>query len=272
MQLCIFSNQTVNSNTTPLSYPGGKKHLWPYFQGHLPSGVKEIVSPFVGGGAIELKCSVNGIKVHASDKFEQLVNFWSVLLKDADSLVTKTVSIYPLTDEQRLFHHRSKLEKESKNEDGEPYTNLERAAIFWCLNKQTFSGYTLARGGRGSGLKSTKYFEQFRLWSNSNFTVACSDCFSIIERNNNTFMYLDPPYVEKEHFYGASGDDYSFDHERLASLLKEIKVPWILSYGDHELIHELYGNYEILKPQWQYTLKNKGDAPECKELLILNTR
>ena len=267
MQLCIFSNDIINSSTSPLSYPGGKKHLWPYFREHLPSGTKELISPFVGGGAIELKCTANGIQVHASDKFEPLVNFWNHLIKDANLLVTKTLSIYPLTDEQRLFYHRTGL-----RHDLSIYSDLDRAAIFWCLNKQTFSGYTLSRGGRGSGVKSGKYFEQYRAWKNNNFTVSCSDCFDIIEQNNNIFMYLDPPYIEKEHFYGAANDDHFFDHERLASLLKEVKAPWVLSYGDHELIHEWYGNYEIQKPHWEYTLKNKGDAPECKELLILNTR
>ena len=270
MQLSMFSK--ISSTRSPLAYPGGKKRLWPHFQTYLPSNVKEIISPFVGGGAIELKCTQQNIRVYASDKIEPLINFWDMLVKDANLLVTKTLEVYPLTDEERLFHHRSKLRKDGKNRNGKPYTNLERAAIFWCMNKQSFSDLTLARGGRGKGLKSPKYFEKWRDWSNYNFFVSCSDGFSVIENNNDTFMYLDPPYIGKEHYYGCSGDDYSFDHERFASLLKEKKGPWILSYGDHELIHEWYSDYKIVKPQWQYSLKYEGNSPECKELLILNLK
>lgn len=254
----------LNSYESPIRYYGSKKKLWPEFKDYLPTDVDRLISPFIGGGSIELLCAVQGIQVQASDNFEPLVNFWRHFLSDANLLVTKTLEMYPLSDEDRLFYHTSRLSKDKT----ELYTDLERAVIFWCLNKQSFSGNTLAKGGRGIPVKPS-CFEKFSDWKNDNISVNCLDCFSVIEQAD-TFMYLDPPYIGKEDYYGASGSDRFFDHERLAKTLKEVKVPWIMSYGDHDVIRKLYRNYNILQPEWKYTTKNKGNSPKCSELLILN--
>ena len=45
MQVDLFSLPDVKS---PLGYPGGKRKLWPYLEGYLPSNLKQLVSPFMG--------------------------------------------------------------------------------------------------------------------------------------------------------------------------------------------------------------------------------
>lgn len=271
MQLQMFGDTC--SYKSPLSYPGGKKHLWEFFKNFLPKDTNEIISPFIGGGAIELHCSVNNIKVKAADNFEPLVNFWQMLIQDSNHLVDVTRSLYPLNEEIRRFYHKTELLRFCKDEHGEILTNVKRAAIFWCINKQSFNGFTLARGIHSSAEKSSDYFERWRTWTNTNLKVEWSDCFKTIEESNGTFMYLDPPYIGKEHYYGANtnGKDCSFDHEKLSLILSEVESPWILSYGDHPTIRELYKDFEIITPKWKYGSKAWfGGNVNSDELLILN--
>ena len=65
-----------------LRYPGGKtralKHIIPYF----PKNLTEIVSPFFGGGSIEIHYASQGVRVHGYEIFEPLVNFWQQVLEN----------------------------------------------------------------------------------------------------------------------------------------------------------------------------------------------
>ena len=69
-----------------LRYPGGKtralKHITPYF----PKNLTEIVSPFFGGGSIEIHYADQGVRVHGYEIFEPLVNFWQQVLKDPEEV------------------------------------------------------------------------------------------------------------------------------------------------------------------------------------------
>jgi len=60
------------------------------------------------------------------------------------------------------------------------------------------------------------------------------------------FYYLDPPYVEAgpQLYQGAFTLK---DHERLARLLRRESRPWLLSYDDHPVIHDLYGGWSRIE-------------------------
>ena len=63
---------------TPLRYPGGKSKaidlITPYVKDY-----DRIVSPFIGGGSLEVYWSANlGKEVIGYDIFDVLVNFWNV--------------------------------------------------------------------------------------------------------------------------------------------------------------------------------------------------
>ena len=66
---------------SPLRYPGGKsraaKHLVPMIEA---MGVTKMVSPFFGGGSVELECAARGIRVHGYDLFRPVVCVWQALM------------------------------------------------------------------------------------------------------------------------------------------------------------------------------------------------
>ena len=73
---------------TPIRYVGGKtkaiKQITPFI-----SDSNKIISPFLGGGSLEVHWASMGKEVIGFDLFDALVNFWNVLLNKRDELVLK---------------------------------------------------------------------------------------------------------------------------------------------------------------------------------------
>ena len=270
VQLNLFDLPSIPSMRSPLGYPGGKRRLWPYLEPYLPSDLELLVSPFIGGGAIELACTGKGIRIEGYDNFEPLTNFWNHFIQNSENLIDLVIEMYPLTFDLKLYYHNTQLKKGSFDPHGNPLTDQQRAAIYFCINKQSFRGWGLARPpSRCEELKPISFFDKYKIWQNEYIKVKHSDYVPVIENSNGAFMYCDPPYVEKEYFYGAYENKSTFDHENLSRLLHDTDSKWILSYGDHPLIRELYKGYTIIEPTWKYVVRRSNDT-KSEELLILN--
>lgn len=246
---------------SPLRYPGGKSRAVKIIIDMIPDGTEVLMSPFIGGGSIEIMCAKLGMTVYGYDVFEPLTNFWKVLLRKPIRLSSEVQKYFPLSKEK--FYEIQKIV------DNPKYTSLERAAMFYVLNRSSFSGTTMS-GGMSPGhprftQSSIDYIRDFRL---SNFNVGNGDFHDTILQHTDDFMYLDPPYlIEQDNLYGKKGNTHSdFDHEGLASLLRS-RSNWILSYNDCPRIRELYAGYDMSVPEWTYCMpKDKGS----KELLIVS--
>ena len=259
------------SNSSPLMYPGGKTRFWPIFKQHLPDNTTEMISPFIGGGSIELNCAARGIKVTAFDLFEPLVNFWQYFIEDSTKLIDFMLTIFPLSYEQKKYYHEIELKPNQKDYIGKIYSDFERAALFLCMNKQSFRGFTLSQSqtkGYSKGSANPTLFKKFRNWKNPNITVNQSDYKSVLDQYEGKFMYLDPPYVDKEHYYGLQKNRNEFDHYFFQNRISNLKNKWILSYAKHDLILDLYKDFNIFQCSWAYTIQ-KNMEPNS-ELLITN--
>ena len=68
---------------TPIRYAGGKtkaiKIITPFVEGY-----DRIISPFIGGGSLEVHWASMGKTVIGHDIFDALVNFWNVLLNNKE--------------------------------------------------------------------------------------------------------------------------------------------------------------------------------------------
>ncbi|WDU82384.1 DNA adenine methylase [Caloramator sp. Dgby_cultured_2] len=62
---------------SPLRYAGGKSWAVGYVIEHLPNNINRLISPFFGGGSIEIAIAKElGIEVIGFDIFDILVNYW----------------------------------------------------------------------------------------------------------------------------------------------------------------------------------------------------
>ena len=144
-QIELDIGSPILSHKSPLMYPGSKAKLWSTIQNYIPKDIPMIVSPFVGGASVELNCAARGIKVLAFDNFEPLVNFWNYFIKDANTVINKVLDIFPLSYEDKKHYFNTGLKPNQENHLGQACDDLERAAVFLCLNKQSFRGWTLAQ-------------------------------------------------------------------------------------------------------------------------------
>lgn len=268
-ELFIDKDAITPSSHSPLSYFGGKAPLWNVVKPLLPIGVTEIASPFIGGGGLELKIAASNIKVHASDRLEPLVNFWQHFLDDAVSIAERAHELFPLSTPVLRSMYPQDDDDWSKSGYYSLPSQFEQAVHFWLINKQTWCGKSMISYGASDWTNiSTDYFSpaKWHNWRNPNLKVKQMDWEDSMDEHHDKFLYLDPPYIEKEQYYGLKGEDHSFDHDKLADRLKAHKHGWILSYGDHPYIHELYADFMIMRPKWYYGTSKSMSS----ELLILN--
>ena len=285
MQLSLMDTK-VPSFCPPFRYTGGKRKLQREIEMMMPSGTKEMLSPFVGGAAIELKLASSGIKVYAHDWSPFITDFWEGFLSDPKEVCVRAFKFYEyinyIDDKQKVKRIINGLSNKRKVLG---ITNIyARAAILWVLNGMVRDGQPGAyfcnnktehgaNNGLYWGIRRPEFYldERFSDWSNNNFTVERLDWRVSMAKYPNIFMYGDPPYIGKDALYDKRNPP--FEHEEFAREMKLRESKWILSYGDHHKIRNLYSDYKILKPTWTKQSSNPKYTKERKaaeELLILN--
>lgn len=244
---------------SPLRYPGGKSRAIEIVFDIIPSNTKELVSPFFGGGSIELYCASKGIKVYGYDIFDPLVDFWKSITKNPKALAEEIELYNPLSKD--MFYFLQKKQSSFKSQ-------LERAAVFFVLNRSSFSGSTLSGGMSPDHPRFNKAsINKVASFKVKNFTVEKLDFEQSINNHPNTRLYLDPPYLIDNFLYGKQGNTHKgFDHQKLCDMLKK-RDNWILSYNDCTTIADMYKDYKILYPTWQYGMSSNKKS---KEVLILS--
>lgn len=244
---------------SPLRYPGGKSRAVQHILPLIPDAAQEICSPFIGGASIELACIARGVSVKGYDIFTPLVDFWQCLLDSPNKLADRVEKYYPL--ERAKFYILQKRYFTLKD-------SLEKAAVFYALNRSSFSGLTLSGGmSIGHPRFNPGSIDKLRGFVADNFTVQEADYRQSIIDNPHAFLYLDPPYKNGQKLYGVKGDTHEgFNHHLLKELLDQ-RGRWILSYNDCPSIRTLYEDYKILRADWQYGMSN---GKEASEIVVLS--
>jgi len=84
---------------SPLRYAGGKSLAVGSILEFLPDDVKRVVSPFFGGGSVEIAIAKElGIEVIGYDIFEMLVNYWQIQISQPQELYEELLKIEPTED------------------------------------------------------------------------------------------------------------------------------------------------------------------------------
>ncbi len=248
---------------SPLRYPGGKSRAVKALTALIPDRVDTLVSPFLGGGSLELACLDRGIRVYGYDSFRPLVAFWQNLIADPQGLADRVAAHHPLSRDR--FYT---LQQRHRDE-----ATAEQAVLFFVLNRASFSGTTLSGGCSEQSVRdrftvsSIERLRQFVPGWGDRFTVEAADFHDSLDRHPKAFLYLDPPYAIGAMLYGNRGSTHrGFDHEGLAAKLRG-RSGWILSYNDCSYIRDLYQGFEIQTPTWSYGMSHNKKS---RELLILN--
>ena len=248
---------------SPIVYAGGKRWLFSTFMEYFPDGTKEVVSPFFGGGCIEINLAARGVKVNGYDLFEPVVNFWKQFIEHPDEIVKE--ALFLLATEDREFFAEIKDGRYFELED-----NAVKAILYLIINRMSFGGMTFRSSNLRSDAKkglNAPYLSSFAYYQFTGLSVSRLHFSDSLAIHNDVFAYCDPPYAHLQSGLYGNSEIYHelFDHECLFDILKN-RDNWILSYNDVESIRYLYSDFH----QIAVIRKSDGRIKKNEELLILS--
>ena len=222
-------------------FPGGKAKSTPLLLDLIPHD-QPILSPFIGGGSVEINLAVRGQRVYAHDIWEAVTDFWQVLLDDPD-LLADSIDDIPV----KYFKYRDYLRR---FDQPKITTKLERAVMFYGLCQSAYAGKLNNRRPVPSRRIPTRIRDRIRNTDLSLLSVDRMDCFDSLEKYPDLFVYADPPYLYKDgtsrdSYYGRDGEYHKdFNHEQFAEIMTARKN-WVMHYNDCPEIRLLYRKQKI---------------------------
>lgn len=269
---------------SPLRYAGGKTKAIVLILDNLPKlKEKKIVSPFFGGGSVELCLSqILDIKVIGYDIFNMLANFWNVLINNKDEFI-EHLSKFKITEEEFTYNRHvllnywekikpSDLVYETKKKvtlKEEDLTKLDNnkviQAVYYYYNMTLSYGPMFLGWPSSNEINKDKFqrrIEKLKSLNLKNLQVNCAAFEDILENHIDDFLFLDPPYYlegDSKMFKGMYPNcnfaihHNNFNHQKLAELLKKHRGGFLMTYNNCLGVRELYKDCKFEYPEWQYT-------------------
>lgn len=247
---------------SPIRYAGGKSLAVGHIVELLPNNLNKVVSPFFGGGSVEIALSQElGIEVIGYDIFDILCNYWNFQINEPKKLYEQLKKLKPTKKEfEKIRLILNDVWK--KNIKLDPLT----LAVYYVYNFNLSYGPGFMGWSSKIYLDETKYkrmIEFIRDFKPGNLVVECKDFEEVLKKHKKDFLYLDPPYFlgpDSKMFKGIYPmrnipvHHNNFKHEKLRDLLDHHKGGFILSYNNCKTIRNYYKKYKQSFPSWQYTM------------------
>jgi DNA adenine methylase len=269
---------------SPLRYAGGKSLAVGMVLELIPDTTKRLVSPFFGGGSVEIACAKElGMEVIGYDIFDVLVNYWQCQVNDPHGLYHALQPYSPTRETFTQVKDLLKLHciatdfqfsaKPKQDIRARKLEGLELAAAYY-FNHNTSYGPHFLGWPSSVYLQKDRYLKMIgkvRDFKAPSLDVRCGNFKDILPLHKNDFLYCDPPYYlegDSKTFIGLYPHrnfpihHNGFDHAALRDLLMAHKGGFILSYNDCSTIREWYQDIpgiQMSTPSWQYTF-SQGDT------------
>lgn len=277
MELVNIASEHRLGVSSPLRYPGGKSKLAGFFADVIAEAGLHgatYVEPFAGGAGAGLALLHHGIvdRVVINDLDPAVFAFWSSVRNEPADFVRR-INTVPLTLEE--WAHQKLIYKTADARD--PFA---LGFAFFYLNRTNRSG-VLNAGVIGGKSQSGTYRIDAR-FNRDELARKVQDIGNVADQieltfddgrkcvqqwapQQNTFLYVDPPYVEAGgSLYLNAFDDR--DHALLARSLTENNAHrWLLTYDDAPLVRSLYASMDPFDFELHYSAHKVGRA---RELLV----
>lgn len=250
-------------NGLPLRYAGGKSLAVGHVLEYVPDGLRRLVSPFFGGGSVEIACARElGIEVEGYDVFNILTNYWQVQLDSPCELADRIMQWSPDRSTYSKVKARLKLHWTGESEITDA---LDLAAHYWFNHNLSYGPGFL--GWMSKIYEEPDRFERLvdkvRKFDCTGVSVKAASFDDVLPDHIDEFLYCDPPYYldgDSRMFKGIYPQrnfpvhHKGFDHAKLRDLLHAHRGGFVLSYNDCETVREWYSGFHIMEVEWQYTL------------------
>lgn len=246
----------------PIRYAGGKSLAVGLVVELIPNNVKRVISPFLGGGSVEVACALElDLPVIGYDIFDILINYWKVQLKHPQELYKRLLKFEP--NKRGFEEAKDRLKRHWKREKR---LNAYDLAAHYYFNHNLSYGPGFLGWPSNIYLNKSRYLamvDRIKNFSVPNLQVKCASFEQAFAKHPDDFFYCDPPYLlgpGTKMFRGIYPmrnipiHHNGFNHEKLRDLLMGHKGGFILSYNDCATIRNWYANYTQFTPAWQYTM------------------
>ena len=279
------SNETSATSAAPvLKWAGGKRRLLAQYEPHFPGTFDRYFEPFFGGGAVFFwlfsRGLLNNTPVFLNDVNPELVNFYTVLRDDCESLISKLQEHAKKHGKDYYYETRAKKQRQMKP--------ANRAARLMYLNRTCFNGlYRVNSKGEfnvpmgryknplicdPAGLRAASAALQ-----EGTFGLGCFE-EAVSGAKAGDLVYFDPPYVPlntTSSFTSYTRENFTLeDQERLAQTFRELAhrgVKVCLSNSDTPVVRDLYKDFTqhvIMAPR---AINSKADRRQkVSELLVVS--
>ena len=248
---------------SPLTYPNDKPRAVSLIASKIPEGVTNIVTPFLGGGSIELGLSSKDYNVTAFTDYRLLYDFWQCALSDPQKLFNMASAFYPMED-VRTF---SMLQKKVY----QPHDEYLRSALFYVLNHCSVSGSTTG----GSIDPGTPRFSPTRIseladFNPSPFELQLDKPSAALETTEYLVGVM-PEYMRTNLVEAVVIPERpQINHAKFATALRESDCSgWMLLYKYHSDLLDLYADSEMIFLKEGYRVTSNPDR--ATEVLIIGS-
>lgn len=275
---------------TIIRYPGSKAKLAQDIRERMPDWMigeafpqpagATYIEPFFGSGAVGiavLKQVRKTASVWINDIDYGMFAMWHAVVHETQKLVQYVRDFHPST---HAFY-------ELKQADGQRTGCIARDGFNKiALHRMSVSGFGRMAGGPIGGrsqagdytvgcrwnpasIEDAVYFAKRRLTRFLSLRITNLHFRDVLaEATASSLVYLDPPYYVKGGQLYAHNMSHE-EHVELASLLRDSKADWRLSYDDCPEIRELYTWAEFKELEIRYTnAVTDKKRPKNRELLI----
>ncbi len=164
-----------------------------------------------------------------------------------------------------------------KSKTLKPRDNVEKAAFYFYQLQMSFGSKGDNFAMCAKSRKPKNIYKEFTKWSErlKMVTIENLDFEKLINNydREESFFYIDPPYVGTENYYKNSKTFDLEDHTRLYNQLSSVKGKFLLSYNDCAFVRDLYKDFKIIESEsFEYTLGKNVHKRNKKviELFIMN--
>ncbi len=245
-----------------ISWIGGKKLLRKKILEQFPDpdSFKRYIEVFGGAGWVLFASDKHAAMEVFNDANGELINLYRIVKHHPEALQKEL--------EWLLMSREQFFDELNRNDRG--MTDIQRAARFFCLIKESFGADCKSFGVRTRDMqKAVDYLKDVSDRLNR-VVIENQDFEQLIKTYDRpeALFYLDPPYYEAEKYYPDRFNPE--DHKRLRECLGGIKGKFVLSYNDCPRIRDLYEGYTLVEVERADNLVTKSESRKYKELIIKN--
>tara|TARA_B000000557_G_scaffold260376_1_gene257687 strand:- start:251 stop:1138 length:888 start_codon:yes stop_codon:yes gene_type:complete len=267
---------------TPLRYPGGKSRALKKLAQFYPdiSKYKEFREPFLGGGSVSLYMTqmYPHLDIWVNDLYGHLYNFWKELQHNGTEIADELRRLkakYNTPEKAKVLFLESKEYLSGTRTD-----SSSRAVSFYIINKCSFSGLTESSSfSKAASISNFSIRGIERLpehqkiiqdWKITNLSYD-----QLLTDDQNTFVYLDPPYDIKVPIYGKRGEMHKhFNHEEFAEDCDRHTAHMMISYNSSQKLKNRFVDWNAYDFDLTYSMRTTGDymkeQSKRKELVLTN--